>query len=247
MIEVLNSLANVHAEMGHWHRAEAQYRRAIEISSTVDRPQDEASCRMNLADNLRLQRRYREAIAELDRVPALLERQPEPEKTVLFLRTRGRTYREMGEYDEARDALKECLEAARKLGDPYYQVEALIDLGELYGTLGAGERALEMATQAETLAVASGNDRLLSDAYVLAARAESMNGHHAEALAYRERARERNLALGAAGAVLDDDVAIASYRAALGQSSGARSALYERCPTCARRVGKISNGRSILA
>jgi CHAT domain-containing protein/Tfp pilus assembly protein PilF len=230
MIEVLNSIANIYAETGRANRAEAAYREAIEIASTVDRPQDEASCRMNLADNLRVQRRYREALEELDRVPALLQRQPEPEKTVLFLRTRGRTYREMGEYDDARTALLEFLEEAQSLEDPYYHVEALIDLGELYGSLGARERALEMAKQAEKLAVESGNERLLADGYALAGRAEADVGDYVEAIRYRGLAREKNLERGAGGAVLDDDVAIASHRAALGQSAEARSAFYDALP-----------------
>jgi len=230
MIEVLNGIANIHTAMGRLSSATDTYRRAIDIASTVDRPKDEATCRVNLAGNLRAQGRYREALDELDHVSALLDRQPEPETRVLFFRERGQTYREMGELDQARDDLLVCLEQAKKLDAPYFQIEALTTLGNLYADLGAYDRGLEMAMQADTLAGRIGSDPLLVDAYVLAANMEQSLGHPAAALQYRERSREKNEKQGAETAVLYDDVAIASFRAMLGQEEEARELFYKTLP-----------------
>jgi len=230
MIEVLNGIANIHTAMGRLGSATDTYRRAIGIASTIDRPKDEATCRVNLAGNLRAQGRYHEALDELDRVPALLDRGLAPETRVLFFRERGQTYREMGELDQARDDLLTCLEQARQLDAPYFQIEALTTLGDLYADLGAYDRGLEMATQADTLAARIGNDRLLANAYVLAANMEQALGHPAAALRYRERSREKNKKQEAETAVLYDEVAIASLRAMLGQKEEAREAFYRTLP-----------------
>jgi len=66
----------------------------------ADQPQDEAAVRINLAGNLRAQGKFTDALSQLDAVPDLLERQPEPEKTALYYRERGLVNLEMGELDE---------------------------------------------------------------------------------------------------------------------------------------------------
>ena len=230
MIEVLNGVANIHVAMGRLDKAIETGRRAIEIACGVDRPKDEAMCRNNLAANLRTQGQYREALEELDRIPTLLDRQPDPETEATFHRERGKTYRDMGELDEARDDLLIYLEKARQLDASYYEIEALIELGGLYWNLGAYDRGLEVAARADTLAGKIGNISLQTDACVLSAVMEQGLGHSAVALQYRERAREMNEAREAEANVLYDDVAIASLRAILGQRAEAREGLCRALP-----------------
>ncbi|MCK4237048.1 MAG: tetratricopeptide repeat protein, partial [Candidatus Krumholzibacteria bacterium] len=54
MIAVLSSIAGAYAEMGRLKGAKEAYYRAIEISSEAEAPVQEASCRINLSDNLRI-------------------------------------------------------------------------------------------------------------------------------------------------------------------------------------------------
>jgi CHAT domain-containing protein len=136
----------------------------------------------------------------------------------------------LGELDQARDDLLACLEQAKQLDAPDLQIEALTTLGNLYADLGAYDRGLEMAMQADTLAGRIGSDQLLAGAYVLAANMEQSLGHPAAALRYRERSREKNEKQGAEIAVLYDDVAIASFRAMLGQKEEARELFYRTLP-----------------
>ncbi len=230
MIEVLNSMASIDSEMGQMDRANETYLRAIEIASTVDSPQDEASCRINLAGNLNEQGRCNEAMTFLDEVPALLRRQPEPEKTVLYHTTRAETFRQTGELDSARDDLLAALEKSRELEDPYYQIETRNVLGWLYIEFGAYDRALEMARESQAMAEEAGYPREYMTACVVAADAEMWRRNYVAAISFRRLALEQNTADGATGNILEDRVGIASYRAALGQTEEARESFYELLP-----------------
>jgi CHAT domain-containing protein/Tfp pilus assembly protein PilF len=226
MIEVLNSIASIYSEMGSIERANETYLRAIEIATTVDQPQDEASCRMNLAGNYRMQQRFKEALSQLDATKPLLDRQPEPIKTALFYQERGLSYLGMGELDNARDDLLAYLEQAKQLDDPFYQIDAMINLGYLYQEIGAFEQSRAVAEQARPLAEDTGNGRLMRGAYVLAATAEQSLGNFEEALVQRRFALDIDKQEEAVPSIVEDEMSIASLYAALGENEKARSTFY---------------------
>ncbi|UCH84375.1 MAG: tetratricopeptide repeat protein, partial [Candidatus Latescibacterota bacterium] len=231
LIEILNSTANIYTEMGSLQRANECYLRAIDIAATVDQPQDEASCRMNLADNYKLQGRYKEALSQFDAAKPLLERQPEPAKTAFFYGARGSVYLEMGEFDHARDDLLQYVELAEQLEDQSHHIEALVALGYLYLELDAYEQARAVAEKLRPLAEGTGNGRLMRSAYVLSSTAEQRLGNFEEALVQRRLAldidRQQESVLG----IVEDEMSIASLYAVLGENERARELCYANLGT----------------
>ncbi|NIM66316.1 MAG: CHAT domain-containing protein [Candidatus Latescibacteria bacterium] len=222
MIQILNSIANLYTGMGRIQRANEAYQRAIEIAGTVDQPQDEASCRINLADNLLKRNRYGEALDHLDIAFDLLERRPVPEKTALAYRVRGTAYLEIGELDKAREDLLAFAELSENINDPSFKTRGLIDLGYLYLAMGTYENGLSIAGEAETLARQSQDSRNIAAAMVLAYAIERARGRYQEALAHRKRSLEIYRPAGAEGQVLWGEMSIASTLAAMGRMGEAR-------------------------
>jgi CHAT domain-containing protein/Tfp pilus assembly protein PilF len=233
MIEVLNSMASIDSDMGQIDRANETYLRAIEIAATVDSPQDEAACRLNLAGNLSRQGRYREAKEQFDAVPALLARQPEPMKEVLFRNYRGGMLVAIGELDQARDDFLAALETARELEDPLYEITTRNELGSLYIELGAPDRALEIARESQELSEQAGYPREYVSACILAANAAQAMGDFAAAISYRRLALEQNTADGDNESALEDELGIALCRAAWGHLDQARETFYSLMPEVA--------------
>ncbi|MEJ2721351.1 MAG: CHAT domain-containing protein, partial [bacterium] len=222
----LNSIASIYSEMGNVDRSNEAYLRAIDIAGTVDRPQDEAACRMNLADNYRQQSRFDEALDQLEAVQPLLERQPEPAKTAIFYKVRGLNYMGMGELDRAREDMVAYAEHSKQLEDPFYRIDALIDLGYLYLQLGAFEQGRRVVEQVRPLAEEAGNTRLIRNVYTLASAVEQRLRNYEEALAQMERALDIDRREEAATGVVEDEIYIASFYAGLGQNDKARRMLY---------------------
>jgi len=227
LLEVLNSIGSIYAEMGSLPNSNEAYLRAIEIAATVDQPQDEAACRMNLAGNLRQQGRFNEALEQFEITRTLLDQQPEPLKEVIYYRQRGTTYLEMGELDNAREDLLRCVELGSELDDPFYRIDALIELGYLYQALDAFEQSRAVAEQVQPLAEETGNSRLKRSAYVLASSAEQSLGNVEEALVKRRLALEIDEQEQAEANVVEDHMAIASLYAVLGETEKARAGFYD--------------------
>jgi CHAT domain-containing protein/Tfp pilus assembly protein PilF len=207
MMEMLINIANFYTEMGRMKGANAAYREAIDIAITVNQPQNEAASRMNLADNLRLEGRFREAFEQLETSEKLLENLNEPIKKVRFY-----------------------LKQTEDLSDPFYRIEALISLGYLYKELGAYEQGLSVVENAKALAEESENARLVRDAIALAAEMQFGLARYEEAMQLFQDALDRDRQAGIETYILEDKVRIARIHAVTGNMSEARSVFRESIP-----------------
>jgi CHAT domain-containing protein len=211
--ELLNSIAGLQSDMGRIRESNESYRAALDMALASGEAKDEIVCRMNIALNLRGAFRYREALAELDRVETLLAANPDPVQAVLLSRNRGQIYIETGDLDRARDDLLAYLTKARENGMEAQEIEAMVKLGYLYLELQAFDRGLALADSARARAERAGNRPYVREAHHLAAQLEQRRGDAAAALSHYERALEYDLADGAERDALLDELGIANAMA----------------------------------
>ena len=235
-IDLLNSMASLYSDMGRLGRSNEVYRAALEkaVSLYGANPefaaQAEISIRMNIATNLMKETRYREAMRELDAVRLLLERYPDPVTSAAFARNLGQAYYEMGELDHARDNWLLYLRMATELEAPGMEMEALINIGYLYMTYGAPDRALTFADSALVKAERAGNLTFLRKTHVLSAELRTETGDHDIALSHWEKALEIDSAQQAEGYMIVDGMGIANVYALKGENERAREKYLEALP-----------------
>jgi len=220
--ELLNGIAALEAGMGRTREANATYERAVETAVESADAGGEIIGRMNLALTLQAAFRYRDALAELDRVEALLRENPDPTQAVLLHRNRGQAYLEMGELDRAREDLLGYLSKARENGMEGQETEATIKLGYLYRELGAADRGRALADTAFARAERSGDRVLAREALLLAAQLEQAQGDADEAGALYGRALERDREDGAETNCIEDELGVANAAALAGKGEEAR-------------------------
>ncbi len=236
MVEILSGMALLNVEMGRHADAEAAYTRAIEIAGAAGLAGPEASLRRNLADNLRLQGRFAEALVHLDKAMKLLEASPDPTELALTHSTRGSTYMNMGEMDQARDDYVKFAELAKGLESPAYAALAQRNIGEFYRDIGAYDRGLKAADEAIALAEKAGDAREYREGLVLRGDLNTRLGHYDEALKTWQEALAQDTQDQAAKSILEDEVAIAAANASLGKTKEAREQLRSVAPR-ARAAG----------
>ena len=236
MVEILSGMALLNVEMGRHKDAEAAYTRAIDIAAGAGLAGPEASLRRNLADNLRLQSRYTEALVHLDKTMKLLEASPDPTELALAHSTRGATYMNMGEMDQAREDFVKFAELSKSLENPAYAALAQRNIGEFYRDLGAYDRGLKAADEAIALAEKAGDAREYREGMVLRGDLQTRLGRFDEALKSWQEALAQDTQDQAAKSILEDEVAIASANASLGNTQEARAQLRSVAPR-ARAAG----------
>ncbi|HEU4928508.1 MAG TPA: CHAT domain-containing protein [Candidatus Krumholzibacteria bacterium] len=246
MVEMQSGVAALNASMGRLKDAEEAYLRGIEIATGAGLTDSEASLRRNLADNLFLQGRYSEALEHLDQTLQLIEARGTAgaQTTVidmvteqaLTLSTRGTTYMYMGEVDKARDDFVKFAELAKTMENPQYAALAQRSIAEFYGEIGAYERGLKAVDEAVALSEKAGDARGYREAVAVRGRLQTRLGRHEEALKAWEEALAQDTQDQASRHILDDEVAIASCKASLGQTEAARVQLRTITPR-AREAG----------
>jgi CHAT domain-containing protein len=222
MVDALNGIASVYSGMSRFALSDGAYRTAIRVCAASSDPLKEAPCRLNLADNLRLEGRYREAMGVLDTLRMLLDTHPDRLYTAEYHNNLGLTYLAMDELDLARENLLAMLHESDSLDDPLYSMEALINLGWLYNHVGANEEGLSCAEKASARAEDAGNQRLLREARELVAIFEWKLGRYSEAREHWRWALERDIADGFRDRELLDRMNLATVAASLGQTEEAR-------------------------
>lgn len=236
MTEILSGIALLNTEMGRPRDAEAAYRRAIDIAVQGGLPAAEATLRRNLADNLRLQGRYTEALATVETAMKLLETNPDAVEQALALSTRGFTYANMGELEDARADLTRFAELAKDLEDPTYATLAQQNIAELYRDLGAYDRGLKAIDEAVVLAEKAGDARAYRDALSVRGDLLLRLGRSEESLAAWQEALAQDQHDQAAAAALEDEIQIAGIEAIMGKTTEARARLRKLEPR-ARAAG----------
>jgi CHAT domain-containing protein/Tfp pilus assembly protein PilF len=221
-LDLLNSVANLYSDMGRLGRAKESYREALEIAVSTGNVRYEIAFRMNLAINAISERRYAEAMKELDTVSGLLESSPDPVYSVELLQNRGNVYLKTGEFDHARDDFLAFLASAKALEDPVLEMTAMLNIGYLYFELGAFDRGLAFADSALSKAGQLESSAVLNEAHSLAAQIEGARGNYPEALGHWKAALEINREAGAEQWMLHDEIGIATVTAQAGETEKAR-------------------------
>jgi len=228
--DVLNGMASLYSDMGRFAASNDTYRRAVDIAAQSGLTDREIMARRNLADNLRRTFGFREALAQLDSVDALLSEHSDATQRALLHRDRGATRMNMGELDAARVDLLAFLDEAKRLDNPSLRLEALINVGYLYRELGAYDRALGTAAQARELAASLGDGRNQRLALALSGAVQHSTGDYRGALESWQAALALDEKAGAEQTVLADKASLATERAAVGEIEAARREFYALLP-----------------
>jgi CHAT domain-containing protein len=236
MIQILNSMANLNTEMGRWRAANEAYLRAIDIAAGANSPVDEATCRINLADNYQRAGKYSEALEQLDIAAERLETSPEPYRLVDLYYARTLVYLNMGELDLARDTAVTLRQQAQTLGEPTYTINAQIVTAQIYAALGAYDRGLKAANEAIAAARESQLVRLERGGEVTAARLDASAGNAESSIAHWNKALEIDERDGAQSAMLESRLGLAGALALRGDFDDARARYREIIPV-AREAG----------
>jgi CHAT domain-containing protein/tetratricopeptide (TPR) repeat protein len=229
-IELLNGIAGTHESMGRLRGAEEAYREAVSLCHEIGDIDFEAYSRLNLADFLRKAGRYKDAIHEIDVVNAMLSSTGDSRIPASFYRNRGILYMNMGELEQARDDLLQCLELTEGSDDLAGYIQALINLGCLFLRLGAFEEGLVYAEQALSRAEEAGDAPLERDAVMVTALLVDRLGRFDDGLALYERAAAMDTEMGMMQQVLMDEVSICVDLAELGRNEEARTKFGELLP-----------------
>ncbi len=236
-IDLLNFSASLYHAMGRLEKSNKMYCAALEKARSLydsnpgKAAESEIAIRMNIALNLMDESRYSDAMRELDAVRPLLEEYPDPVKSAEFARNLGRAYCEMGELDYARDNYLRCLRMAVELDAPGMEMEALINIGNLYLTYGAPDRGLAFADSAFVKAEKAGNLITQRSANVLSAELRTDMGDYDIALAHWEKAMEIDSVQQAEGNMVIDGLGIGNVYALKGENERAREIYLDALPS----------------
>ncbi len=220
--ELLNSLANLNSDMGRLESANECYEKALAAAEADSDIVGQMICHNNLALNLARKYRYGAALEELKQVERFLAENPDPVQSMMFHRNSGFVYLNLGELDLARDHFLIFLKTSEQASAPLYQIEALINLGNLVQQLGDFERALSYAEKALAVARETDQPQLAREAEILAAQLYLLEGRYDDAMSAWENVLKLDSEHGADMDVIADRIGKANVLAAVGRSEEAR-------------------------
>ncbi|HET9642516.1 MAG TPA: ATP-binding protein, partial [Burkholderiaceae bacterium] len=136
---------------GEFDAAEGPLRQAIEIFETVNAPFNLILALQQHAEFLRHQRRYREALAEMNRAVDLVETGQDPVVAYYVLRGRSTIHGLLGEKAAAYADAQRAYGKTIKLGFPLYRSDAALYLARIEATRGDYVRAYTLAKEASEM------------------------------------------------------------------------------------------------
>lgn len=174
---------------GRWDDAISLYSKAQEVSRRAGNVYDEGAAAANLGEVLISRGQIDEAETVLEEARRVLRGQ----KVIgfaLFAETQlGRLMMERGEHRAAVSALTQVIDEAKRMGQPFFAVDASVHLADALTRAGDPDRALEVIAHTRELA---GEDaalyevpleRLRAQALIAMARPDEASAHVARALA----------------------------------------------------------------
>jgi CHAT domain-containing protein/Tfp pilus assembly protein PilF len=221
--ELLNSLANLNSDMGRLESANEWYEKALAAAEADGDVVRQMICHNNLALNLAKKFRYGAALEELRQVERFLAENPDPEQSMMFHRNSGFIYLNVGEFDLARDHFLILLKTSEQASAPLYQIEALINLGNLLQQLGDNERAVSYAEKALAVARETNHPRQVRDAEMSAAQVYLREGRYDDAMTAWEDVLKLDSEHGTGMDVIADQMGKANVLAAVGRYEEARN------------------------
>ncbi len=211
--------------LGRLEDAAAKYEENIQLAENLEDFRQVAVGKGQLADVLRMQKRYEEAIAEHTAARTLFEQQNEPQMVAVAWHQTGIVYQEAGQYNAAETAYRQSLEIKTQMGNRAGQASSLNQLGNLYDScLNRHEEALTFYRQAADIYVQQGNLR-----YEGAARNNIANTlyklqRYDEARGEIRRAIECRQPFGVAGEIWQSFSILHDIETATGNPAAARAA-----------------------
>ncbi len=122
--------------------------------------------------------RFEEALPALEKAKLLTAITQDPISHLISLSNLGEFYFRQQEYPLAEKYFRECLEAARNFGDPFYLTESLHDLGKVQTRLGRLNQARPLLREALSIARENGNKQGALDGYFALAELEEQAGSY---------------------------------------------------------------------
>ncbi|MGB5914973.1 MAG: tetratricopeptide repeat protein, partial [Phormidesmis sp.] len=145
----LTEQADCLAALGQLDAAAELYAQSVQRSEKLEDFRQMAVGKGQLANVLRRQAKYEEAIASLQSARTLFEQQNEPASVATIWHQLGIVYQDAGQYDPAEAAYRQSLEIKTRRGDLSGQANSLNQLGGLYqACLNRPEEAVTFYRQA---------------------------------------------------------------------------------------------------
>lgn len=129
----LNNVATIYKERGLLDQALEYYNKAVELM-----PEEQnAVAYNNIALVYNAKENYQKSVEYLKKAIVIDERNGDYHNQAKILLNLGNTYRNMGQYQDAQDALFSGLEKIRKVKDAYWEASAHRYIGWLYWDMGS--------------------------------------------------------------------------------------------------------------
>ncbi|MBE9113978.1 tetratricopeptide repeat protein, partial [Nodosilinea sp. LEGE 07298] len=154
----LTEQANCLQELGRLDDAAVKYEECVRRDKGLENFRGVAVKKGLLANLLRQQGFYKDAIAEYEAARTIFEELNEPKSEAIAWHQTGLVYQEAEQYNAAETAYRQSLQITTQIGDRAGQASSLGQLGHLYGTcLNRPEEAVAFYQQAADIAVEQGD------------------------------------------------------------------------------------------
>ncbi|MCP5087056.1 MAG: tetratricopeptide repeat protein, partial [Rhodobacteraceae bacterium] len=154
----LTEQADCLSALGRLDEAAEKYKERIKRGEKLQDFRGVAVGKGNLANVMRQQGKYAEAVAAYEAARAIFEQQNEPGSVATMWHQIGIVHREAGHYDEAEAAYRQSLEIETRTNNRSGQGFSLIELGNLYKSyLNRPEEAVTFYRQAADIFVELGD------------------------------------------------------------------------------------------
>ena len=163
---VMLSLGQVYRLTGRWAQAEDMNRQGLARAEALGSVALQAQARRALADVMRLQGKYDEALSWLALAQEGFQASGDMHGVVLALWTMGEIYWYKGDHPQAFAALNRQLEIATEIGDQRGMCDALGTIGMVYGSQGDWEQAIECCLKSIAIAQTLGDKLVVARAAI---------------------------------------------------------------------------------
>jgi class 3 adenylate cyclase/tetratricopeptide (TPR) repeat protein len=128
-LDVLLKLGKVHELVGHWQRAHEADEEALAIAEDLDDGVRRAACQTALAEVVRKQGRYKDALDLLNRAARGFASFGEETGVARVMHLVGTVWAQRGNYDKALDSYNKSLRIRERIGDKAGMASLLSNLG----------------------------------------------------------------------------------------------------------------------
>lgn len=195
-LEVLLKLGKVLEIVGNWHRAEEVDREALALAEDLDDGHRRASCEVALAEVMRKQGRYTEALEQLNRAARGFAAFGEEGGVAKVAHLVGTVWAQRGEYDKALDSYNKSLRIRERIGDKAGMGSLLSNLGVIAEYRGDYDAAQAFHERALALRESVGDRWAIGVSMANLGMIAVLQKRHAEAREWFEKSMRLNREVG---------------------------------------------------